>query len=302
MEENGVMQENIDKCRRCGERVAWVGIWANVVMTIMKFVVGFTSGSKSCIADGLHSSSNIVTAFALILSQRVTGKKASRDFPFGYGKAEFLAAGFVSLLIVGGAISLITVSIGHLLHEPSASPHLSAALSAVISICANEMLFRYMRCAGTRLKSQTMLANAWANRADCFSSLSVLLGVVGSKMGFHHLDPICAIIVVCIIIRVSIGIMIESVKALLDMSVNDIYGKEITDIVAGMADVHGISGMKTRHVGQKIWAELDILVDADCTIEEGHIIAEKVKRKLAEQIRDLDRIMVHLMPEEMQAC
>ncbi|SLM32738.1 Putative membrane tansporter, magnetosome protein MamM (homolog to MamB) [Desulfamplus magnetovallimortis] len=291
-----IMTIDKTKCERCGERVGFIGIGTNLVMVIIKLVVGVTSGSHACIADGLHSGSNIITAFAILISQKLTKKSSNDKFPFGYGKVEFVAAGFTSLFIITAAISLITMSIDQLLRAPQHSPHISALFVAIVSIITNEMLFRYMRCAGTRLKSQTMLANAWANRADCFSSMAVVVGVIGSKMGLHNLDPICAIVVVGVIIKVSADIMIHSVKALMDSSVNDIYGDEITAVVSKIENVKGISQLKTRHIGQKIWAELNILVDPDSTIVQGETIASRVKKALTEQIRDIERVVVHFEP------
>ena len=184
------------------------------------------------------------------------------------------------------------------MREPSAPPHFSAVLVAIISIGANETLFRYMRCAGVQLKSQTIMANAWANRADCFSSTAVIIGVVGSKLGFHHLDPIAAIFVVAVIIKVSIKILLDSVKALMDTSVNDVYGEQITDIARNVADVRGIRGLRTRQIGKKIWVDLDILIDPHSTIDEGNRVAERVKTALKRKIADLERVMVHLKPME----
>jgi cation diffusion facilitator family transporter len=291
-----------ERCEKCGNLAAWAGIWTNLVMVTLKIIVGITSGSKACIADGLHSASNIVTAFAIMLSHKIGRKPANHLYPYGFGKVEFVAAGFISLLIIAGAVALISVSINHLMKEPSTPPHFSALLMAVISIGANEMLFRFMRCAGTQLKSQTILANAWANRADCFSSMAVIVGVTGAKLGFHHLDPIAALFVVAVIIKVSIKILVDSVKALMDSSLNDVYGEEIETIVENIDEVRGISGLKTRHIGQKIWAELDIFVDAQCSMRDGHMIADRVKKVLLEKVRDLERVLVHFKPVEDDAC
>lgn len=289
---------DFERCGQCGDRAAWAGIWTSTVLFVLKLIVGVTSGSKACIADGLHSASNIITASVIILSQRIGTRSADSRFHYGYGKVEFLAAGLISLLITAGAVVLVSVSIKHMIREPSAPPHFSALLMALISIGANEMLFRFMRCAGTQLKSQTILASAWANRADCFSSLAVIVGVVGGKLGFHHLDPIAAFFVVAVIIKVSIKILVGSVKALMDSSVNDAYGKDIETIVQGIEEVRAISGLKTRHIGQKIWVELDILVDPQCTIRDGHVIADRVKDVLLEKKRDLERVLVHFRPME----
>jgi cation diffusion facilitator family transporter len=289
---------DFNRCEQCGDRAAWAGIWTSGTLFVLKIIVGVTSGSKACIADGLHSASNIITASVIILSQRVGKKETNSRFPYGFGKVEFLAAGLVSLLITVGAVLLVSASIKHMMREPSAPPHFSALLMALISIGANEMLFRFMRCAGTQLKSQTILASAWANRADCFSSLAVIIGVVGGKLGFHHLDPIAALFVVAAIIKVSIKILVDSVKALMDSSVNDVYGEDIETIIKGIEEVRAISELKTRQVGQKMWVEVDILVDPRCTIRDGHMIADRVKHTLLEKKRDLERVLVHFRPME----
>ncbi len=287
-----------ERCIKCGERAALAGIWANIMLVILKITVGVTSGSNACIADGLHSASNIITAFAIIISHKVGSKSRNSRFHYGYGKIEFVAAGAISLLITAGAVVLIFVSIDRLMREPKASPHFSAVLVAIISIGTNEMLFRFMRCTGVQLKSQTIIANAWANRADCFSSLAVIIGVVGSKLGFHHLDPIAAIFVVAVIIKVSVKILLDSVRALMDSSINEVYGEQITDITGNVADVRGVEGLRTRQIGKKIWVDLDILIDPHSTISEGNMIAEKVKAALMGKIADLERIMVHFKPME----
>ncbi|HUV49768.1 MAG TPA: cation diffusion facilitator family transporter [Anaerolineae bacterium] len=286
------------RCKICEKRIAWVGIWVNLALVFLKLLVGFTSGSKACIADALHSGSNIITAFAIILSQKISSKSTSKKFHYGYGKIEFVAAGFISLLIISGAAILITISIRHLMRAPSTSPHLTALLMGLISIGVNEMVFRYMRCVGTQFKSQTMLANAWANRADCFSSMAVVVGVVGARLGFHHLDPIAALFVVAIIIKVSIKILIDSVKALMDTSVNNLYGEEIKTIVESLEDIRGISDLRTRHIGQKVWVDLSILVDNQCTLEEGERISERVREMLLKKIMDLEQVFVHFEPVE----
>jgi len=107
---------------------------------------------------------------------------------------------------------------------------------------------------------------------------------------------------VVVIIKVSIKILMDSVNALMDSSANDVYGEEIETIVQDMEDVRGISGVKTRQIGQKIWVELDILVHPQCTMREGHMIADRIKKILLGKIRDLERVLVNLRPVENDGC
>ena len=114
------------------------------------------------------------------------------------------------------------------------------------------------------------------------------------------MDPIAALVVVAIIIKVSIKILIDSVKALMDSSVNHAYGEDIQTIVEGIEDVRALSGLKTRQIGQKIWVEMDILIDSRCSIREGHMIAEKVKTRLLERMIDLEKVLVNFQPMEQE--
>ena len=283
-------------CEDCGKRVAWVGIWANVVLVLLKLYAGYAAGSKACLADGLHSASNIIIAFVILISRRVTSKKASHNYHFGYGKAEFLAAGFSSFLIIIGAIILISVSIKHLLHDSTHVPHSSAIIVAIISLGTNELLFRYMRCVGTKLKSQTILANAWANRADSFSSIAVIVGVIGQRLGIPHLDPFAALIVVAAIIKISSSILIDSLRSLMDVSVNLHYSEEIKDIVREIEGVRGLEELKTRQIGHYVWVEMNLLVDPLHSLKNANYIGEMVRNSIHDKIKDIERVTLHIKP------
>jgi cation diffusion facilitator family transporter len=268
----------------------------SVTLTILKFVIGYTSGSKALIADGLHSASNIVTAIAVLASQSFAKQKKSSRFVYGYGKAEFLAAGFVTTFVISGAVILIVVAIGHLLHDPSTAPHLTALLVAAISVGSTEMIFRLMRCVGTRLRSQVIMTAAWANRADCFSSIAVIVGVIGSRFDIPHLDPIAALAVVAIIIKVNLSMLIEAVKSLMDVSANHLYSDEIEYIVSTIQGVQGISELKTRQVGQHFWAEMNIHVEPLSNVRKAHLIRQVVRDTLLKKIRDLEMVTVNIKP------
>jgi len=96
--------------------------------------------------------------------------------------------------------------------------------------------------------------------------------------------------------------MVDSVKALMDGSVNDLYGEEILIIVSSVEDVRGVSKLQTRQIGQKIWAEVDILVDAKSSLQDAQKTANKVKNRLLEKVRDLERVLVDFTPLEKKEC
>jgi cation diffusion facilitator family transporter len=284
------------ECKRCGERVGWIGIGVNLVMVILKLVVGFTAGSKACLADALHSASNIVTAFAIFISRRFTNKPIDEDHPWGHGKAEFIAAGAVSVIIMLITVALVVTSLKHLIYAPVPPPHLTAGLMAILSIITNEVLFRYFRCVGTELRSQTIIANAWANRADCFSSAAVIIGVVGSRLGFHHLDPVAAVFVAVIIVKVSISCIRDSIAGLMDRSVSTETLTVLKKVVDDVDEVLEIQHLRARLLGDKIWVDVAVQIDPKFTVSDCDQIEEDIKQCVLEGIQGVGKVLVEFVP------
>jgi cation diffusion facilitator family transporter len=280
------------ECLVCGQRIAWVGIAVNLVMVALKVLVGIAAGSKACLADALHSSSNIVTAFAILISRKLRDRPADDGHPYGYGKIEFIAAGAVSLIIITLTGVLVFAALDHIIYKPVPPPHLTAMLIAVMSIATNELMFRYFKCVGTQLRSQTILANAWANRADCFSSLAVVVGVVGARLGFHHLDPIAAVVVAAIIIKVSINCIRDSIAGLMDRSVPPATLDDLMKAARSAEGVERVEQLRARLLGNKIWVEIGIGVDPDLTVDECEAIREALERRVRERVNGIGRVSV----------
>jgi len=171
-------------------------------------------------------------------------------------------------------------------------PHLTAIVMAVVSIGTNELLFRYFHCVGTQLRSQTVLANAWANRADSFSSLAVIVGVIGAQLGFNHLDPIAALLVAAIIIRVCGGNIKDSVAGLMDRSAPTETLKAMKQAVRGVSDVGNINYLHARLLGNKIWVDLGVEISSGRTVDECEAIRAVLERLVFESVDGVGRVQV----------
>ena len=283
-------------CNRCGQRVGWISIGSNVSLTVLKLIVGLTSGSKAVLADALHSASNILTSFAIFLVRKLTGKPTDDSHPYGHGKVEFLAAAGVSALVLVMTVVLVVEALLHLIYAPPAPPHFTAIVCTAISIVANEMLYRYFRCVGTQLNSQTIKAAAWANRADSFSSMAVLAGVVGAQFGFLHLDPIAALVVAAIIIKIYVGTIKESIAGLMDRSVPPQTMAAVRRVLSNEQQVEEVRYLRARQLGNKIWVELGVRVAAGHTVAECESIAARLQQRILSSVQDVAKVLVDFDP------
>ena len=175
-----------EQCKRCANRAIWACFWGNVFLCIFKGVVGIISGSLAVIADALHSGADVLDSVIAMVAMHLGKKPPDKTHPYGHGKTEFIAGALIGIVLLIGASCIIVTSVGHLLrrvqHPP---PHFIALAAAAISIAVNEMLFRYAICAGRRVNSAAIEAEAWDNRADCLSSMPVFFGVLGAQFGFR---------------------------------------------------------------------------------------------------------------------
>ena len=203
-------------------RSTWVSVAVNVVLSTAQIVVGVLSKSQGLIADGIHSLSDLVADFVVLLANRASQKDADEDHPYGHQRFETAAS-----LALG--VILLTVGVGMLwsaavkLENPAAIPqvHVVALYVALGTLVAKELLFRYMLGVAKRVKSSMLVANAWHARSDAASSLVVSVGIVGNLLGYPILDPIAALIVGFMVAKMGWSFGWDALHDLMDRAVNE---------------------------------------------------------------------------------
>lgn len=280
------------QCVRCGQLAGWLGVWVNVALGIMKVCVGFASGSHACVADALASGLNVFIAFSIFIARKITSRPVDDEHAYGYGKAEYIAAGSVAVVAVILTLAMMASSLVHIIYKPVPPPHLTAGLVALVSVGANEMLFRYFRCVGTELRSQTIIANAWANRGEAFGSSAVLIGVVGAQFGFNHLDPIASLVVSGIILKFCTTIIWDSIGGLMDRSPSSSLLERIRAIVNEVESVDKVRQVQARQLGDKIWVDLVVSASKLLTVRECEEIRALIEKRVRKEIQEVGQILV----------
>lgn len=277
-------------------RTTWASVAVNLVLTTVQVVVGTLAGSQALVADGLHSLSDLVADFVVLLAARHSHKEADADHPWGHQRFETAAS-----LVLGGL--LLAVGVGMLwaafrkLEAPAAVPqvHVAALWVAVGTLVAKELLFRYMLAAARRVKSSMLVANAWHARSDAASSLVVAVGIGGNLAGYPILDPIAAAIVGFMVARTGWGFAWDALHDLMDRAVDEQEVQAIRATLEGTPGVRGVHDVRTRKMGDLIVVDAHVEVDADITVEAGHDIAVQARDRVLQRHRVLD-LMTHIDP------
>ena len=136
------------------------------------------------------------------------------------------------------------------------------------------------------------MANAWANRADCFSSFAVIVGVIGAQLGINHLDPIAAVAVAAVIIRTSVYSIRDSVAGLMDRSAPPETLQAIGQAVREVGDVREINYLRARIASNKIWVDLGVEVSSVRTVDECEAIRAVLESRVFKSVTGIGRVQV----------
>lgn len=283
-----------------GRRVTLAGTAVNSFLIVLKFTAGILGHSQALIADAVHSVSDLFTDAVVLFGLKAGRKPPDIRHPFGHGRIETMTTAIVGFILMATALYIGTQAVLNIYNHTKYHPTVLALLGAAISIIAKEALYHYTIYTGRRLKSRLIMANAWHHRSDALSSVAVLLGVAGARIkpAWYILDSLAALIVSFLIIKVGLQILTNAMRELSDAAPRLEILEEINRCSLSVKGVISAHDLRVRTSGGAYQIEIHIEVDGQLTVAQGHRIAKEVESCLAEELDDLDRVIVHIDPVE----
>lgn len=292
-------QAAYNECLSCEKRVGWITVFANLGLALFKAIVGFISGSKAILGDSLYSFKDFITSLVVVVGIKVSGKPADARHPYGHGKIEFVAMLLISICLCIATLFLFIHSVKDVwlsFHDRIAAPKLIAFWAAIISMVANYKLSTYVHCVGERRKSPALLANAKHNHSDAVSSAFVAMAILGTNLGLYILDPLVAVIETLDLMRLSWGMLKDSIKGIMDASVSHELIGRIESIARLVPGVRRVSKALARQFGQNIWIDITIKVDHYRSHDDGHLIGLHVRESLLKGMNNIAGINLTIEP------
>jgi len=292
--------ELIDPVRyRESQKVTWVSVAVNLALTLVQISIGLLAHAQSLVADGFHSLSDLVADFMVLLANYHSRHPADEDHPYGHHRIETAASLALGLLLAGTGAAVLWSAGARLQHLDELPPVAPIALwTALLALAAKEGLFRYMLAVAEKLRSPMLVANAWHARSDAASSLVVAVGIGGSLLGYRFLDPVAAIIVGFMILRMGLKFSYEAIRELVDTALSDEEVERIRVTLRGTSGVLGLHELRTRRMAHQVLADAHIQVDARISVSEGHRIAEMARTRVLAAHPEVLDVLVHVDAEE----
>lgn len=283
---------------RAAQRVTWVSVLVNIVLSVAQLIIGVLAHAHSLVADGFHSLSDLLSDFMVLAANHQSQHPADDNHPYGHQRIETLATLALGLLLALTGAGILWTAAERLQNLSNLPPIAPIALwVALITLLAKEGLFRYMLYVGERLRSPLLVANAWHARSDAASSLVVAVGIGGSLLGWPLLDPLAAILVGFMILRMGARFTHEATRELIDTAPSATEVSHLRNTLCTTPGVVGLHELRTRRMAQQILADAHIQVGSHLSVSEGHHIAELARQRVLAAHPDVLDLLVHVDAE-----
>ena len=280
-------------------RVSAVSIAGNAALSLFKLLAGVLAHSGAMISDAVHSASDVLSSFIVIVGVKLSVRAPDKEHPYGHERFECVAAivlavvlGVTGLLIGYRAVGSIDARQG-----TQVVPGLLALVAAVVSIVVKEAMYWYTRYYGKRLNSTSLMANAWHHRSDALSSVGALIGIAGARMGHPVMEPLASLVICVFILKAAYDIFRDAMRKMVDRAADAETESRLRDCVLAQKDVLGIDRLQTREFGSRIYVDLEIRLDGALSLYEAHGIAEQVHDRIERDFPSVKHIMVHVNPD-----
>jgi len=281
-----------------GERGALTGILVNLGLFFLKAFAGVFGASHAMIADALHTASDLLTSIGVFVGFRIAKQPADAHHPYGHGRAESVMAKLVALtlIIMGAKVAYDAIRV--MIFQELLVPHMIALWAAIISILVKEALFQYTHFIGKKISSTSLMADAWHHRTDAFSSVAALIGIGGARLGIPILDPIAALVVAALVIKIGFSTFHKAYDELMDASLPDSVMEEIRSLTRDVEGVKRIRNIKARKLGIDMFVDMTIEVDPAMRVEDAHDITVRIKRNIFAKLINAKDVLIHVEPHK----
>jgi cation diffusion facilitator family transporter len=273
-------------------RIGIYSLAVNLILVAAKLSLSFVTGSLALRADAIHSLVDVFASIALILGLVISGRK-SRNFPYGLYKVENLVSAIISLLLFFTAYEIVSEAISN---KAVLVPYGGWVLAIVAILILVPFFFgRYELTVGRKYNSPSLIADGSQFRADVLGSSIVFIGLLAQLFGFP-LDRIAAGIIALFIVYAAWGLLMNSMRVLLDASISHELIEKIRSVIEAEPAVSVVRSLVGRNSGRYIFVEADINMRIT-DLKKAHLTSEEIERKIRVEIPNIDRVLIHYEPQ-----
>jgi cation diffusion facilitator family transporter len=275
-------------------------LFLNLAVAVAKITFGYASGATSILSDGFHSLTDTASNVVGLVGVRAAGQPPDEDHPYGHRKYETVAAASVTVFLLLVVIEVVRNAFNHLTGR-SGLPQIGTASFGVMlaTVAVNLFVISYETRAAGRLGSEVLLADALQTRADVWTSVTVIVALIGARSGVAILDPLAALVVAAFIGYAGFQIARATTRILSDRMV--IAESDIEQIVKDVPGVLGCHHIRTRGSSDHVFLDLHVWLPPSMPLTDAHDLSHVVKDRLMARYPQIADAIIHIEPPPVNA-
>jgi len=277
---------------------AIIAVLGGLAIFMIKIVAYFLSDSVALLSDALESIVNIAASMLMFYSVYISGKPADETHKYGHQKVENISSLVEGFLILVAAIFIIHTALERIF-KPVVLEEIDLALIVSLAATAlNGLLSVFLGRIATERGSMALEGDSKHLMSDVITSLGVAGGLwIGKEMGWSYMDPLMALLVSVLIVRMGLKLVLKSAQGLMDDSAPKAEEKIKAILERHSSRYVDFHDLKTRRSGDQVFAELHLSVDAAMTVEEAHDFTDHLEEDLRNELSEV-KITIHVEPSE----
>lgn len=293
--EHDLRQDSVILDHELGIRTVKLALLALGLTTLLQILIFMASGSVALLADTVHNFGDSLNSVPLLLAFMLARRSPNRRYTYGYGRAEDLAGILIVISIAFSAGYILYESIYKLLHPQSLDYLEWVAAAAVIGFLGNELVALMQIRVGQRIGSEAMVADGLHARVDGFTSLAVLVAVIGTWLGYPIIDPVIGIVIGAAIVGITWSAAKSMWYRLMD-AVDPELVHRVEHVVEHHTAIKTADRIQLRWVGHRLHGELVFSVDGRLTVQESDELVHHLQHHLKDELPNLGEVTVCLKP------
>jgi len=283
-----------------GIRSAQLGLLVNAGLAIIKLVAGIVGHAYALVADAVESTADIVASLIVWGGLRIASRDPDEAYPFGYGKAESLAAAVVSIMLIGAAIGIAIEAVREIVtphHAPA--PWTLGVLVGVLVI--KFALFRRISSVAVEVGSTAVQADAWHHLSDAITSAAAFAGISVALIGgpgWEPADDWAALLASLVISYNGVAMLRPALHDLMDRMPGQDVVEAVRRAAEAVSGVEATEKLSVRRAGMVYYVDIHVQADPGLPLHEAHILSGRVKGAIRSSVPRVQGVLVHMEPYE----
>lgn len=283
---------------RISTYASMVGVISNIILSVVKIIIGIVSGSVSVLADGVNNVFDVMSAVVTIIGVKLSKRPPDKEHPYGHGRIEYLAAMVICIFVFAVGVQFLFASFKRLKNDTMDSYSNLAFVLILVSIAVKVYLYNFYRTIGHKINSTPLLATGTDALGDVLVTSVVMVNIISNKFFGFHVDGIAGIIVSIFIIYSAYSLIKDTITDIIGASPDEDMIKELKKKINSYDHVVDSHDYRIVSFGpEDKFAIVDVELPHHMDIYTAHSIVSEIEREVGDEMNL--RLIIHIEPQGM---